>query len=109
MTAPPDRETLSAADDVTEWRNADSSVAGYVTFQISGTWVGTITFQGYVRDSALPVAVVAEQMSTDGTKATTTTANGIFRVDASALGGVRCKMSAYTSGDADVDKNEVIG
>ena len=74
-------------------------VSGYREFalQISGTWAGTLTFQGSL-DGSTFYNVVALSVS-GGLQVSTTTANGIF------LGFLGCKflrvqMTAYTSGTA---------
>lgn len=67
--------------------------------QITGTWAGTLTFQGS-NDGVSFVSVQARGIG-DTTQApvNTTTANGLFRI---ALGfkWLRVRMTAYTSGTA---------
>ncbi len=74
-------------------------VSGYREFalQVSGTWSGTLTFQGSL-DGTTFYPVVALPVG-GGLQVSTTTANGIF------LGFLGCKylrvqMTAYTSGTA---------
>ena len=106
-------ESLGALNAVGGWQNADPGLAGYVCYQLSGTWVGTITWQAYVLDSGKPVTIMATPLET-GTAATTaastgTDVNGIYKIDATGLGGVRPKMTSYTSGTLVTERKPVIG
>ena len=64
--------------------------------QVSGTFVGTITWQATV-DGANWVAVRATNL-TSGTQATTATAAGIYFIPVAGLAGIRANITAYTSG-----------
>jgi hypothetical protein len=67
---------------------------------VEGTFVGTVTFEGSLNGvTYFPVA--ATNVST-GALASTTTAPGLYRAE--VVGGMtfRARMSAYTSGTADV-------
>ena len=79
------------AQDVSNYTEAE--------VQLTGTWVGTVTFQGS-NDNVNYVSVQARAIG-DTTQApvTSTTGNGLFRV---ALGFkfFRARMTAYTSGSA---------
>ena len=67
---------------------------------ISGTWTGTISFEGSL-DNTTFVPIFAQQV--DDTKlAATTTTNGQFLVNTSGMVAVRVIMSAFTSGQADI-------
>ncbi len=99
--------SLGAADAVTDTLSPSDGFAGIVALQITGTWVGTITFQATI-DGTNWVSVLAVP-SDSTTAATTTTGNGIFRVDAGGYFGIRAKVTAYTSGTAVVRANNVIG
>lgn len=69
---------------------------GAAAFQVSGTFVGTITFEGQldgVNWVTLPV------MDTSGARQTTATAAGIFWALTAGLAQVRARVSAYTSGN----------
>jgi hypothetical protein len=67
-----------------------------LTIQITGTFVGTVTFEGSI-DGVNYVSLLASDVTT-GATATTTTAAGIFRVDVTGLYKVRMRVSAWTSG-----------
>lgn len=68
----------------------------YVVFQISGTFVGTVTFQATI-DGANWHAVRATNL-TSGTTATTGTVAGLYQLGVAGLGIVRANITAYTSG-----------
>lgn len=78
--------------------NNYSSQNGYVSvgFNISGTWVATITFEATV-DGTNWVSVKAVNANT-GSAAATTTSNGIYSVAPNVIQTVRARVSAYTSG-----------
>ena len=67
-----------------------------LTIQITGTFVGTVTFEGSI-DGTNYVSLLATDI-TAGTTATEATAAGIFRVDVTGLYKVRMRVSAWTSG-----------
>jgi hypothetical protein len=73
---------------------------GYATagFQITGTWVGTITFESTIDDETW-VSVSATNRAS-GATGSTTTANGVFNIPSTGVRSVRARMSAYTSGTA---------
>ena len=78
---------------------------GIVAIQITGTWVGTITFQG----TEDPTGITAPSTSwfnvngvasVTGVQVTSTTANGQFRINSGGYTAVRAIMTAFTSGSA---------
>ena len=71
-----------------------------VTLQVSGTFSGTLTFEG-TTDGTNWVSI---QMLTLGTGlvTTTTTATGQFSIVNTGLVGIRARMTSYTSGTASV-------
>lgn len=84
-----------------------SSSQGIVAIQLTGTWVGTITFQG----TEDPLGVTAPSTSwfnvngvasVSGLQLTNVTANGQFRVNAGGYTAVRAIMTVFTSGSATV-------
>jgi hypothetical protein len=78
-----------------------------VVYQIFGTWAGVVTFEGTI-DGTNWVSVRAEPLTT-GTLAVSTTADGLFRIDASGLFKTRCRFSTDTSGTVSVQTIWVIG
>lgn len=88
-------DTLNAANEETRLSGDGYGTVGY---QITGTWSGTITFEGTVT-GATWVSITGYSRAT-GTGATTTTANGVFVVSSGGLRYVRARMSSYTSGNA---------
>ncbi len=78
---------------------------GTTAIEITGTWVGTISFQG-TSDPAGTAAVTANWYQVNAPTPTvtalpiSTTANGLFRVNSAGYTAVRVIMSAYTSGTA---------
>ena len=74
-------------------------------FHITGTWVGTITFEAKAPEATAWVSILATNVTTDAS-ALTTTGNGIFRVVADGL-HIRARVSAYTSGTVVVYPFEV--
>ena len=66
--------------------------------QISGTWVGTITFEGTVNGTNFdPINGV---FSASSTPKTTATVNGLYRITPAGLASMRVNMTAFTSGTA---------
>jgi hypothetical protein len=85
--------TLGAVSDAVTLETRKYST---VTFQFTGTWVATVTFEATM-DGTNYVSVFAEDV-TNRTSATTATANGYYRVSAVGSEKVRARVSAYTSG-----------
>lgn len=85
------------------------SLNGYSTviFDITGTWVGTILFQGQNGDSTW--STVIGTVTGQGIAAAALTANGSIAIPCGGFTQVRALMSAYTSGTADVQYNASIG
>ena len=80
---------------------------GIAAIQLTGTWVGTISFQG----TEDPLGVTAPTgswfnvngvASVSGLQLTNVTTNGQFRVNAGGYTAVRAIMTAFTSGSATV-------
>lgn len=78
-----------------------------VAVQVTGTFTGTLTFQStldgtnFVTTQAMPVG--------SGTAATTATAAGLWRVNATALSGVRVLSSGWSVGTAVVTMQDANG
>lgn len=68
--------------------------------QISGTWAGTVTFEGTL-DNATWFPINAVSASTSQPQ-TTTTVNGLYRLTPGGLASIRSNMSAFTSGTATI-------
>jgi hypothetical protein len=71
-----------------------------VIMQVSGTFVGTITFEATV-DGNNWVNILVDNLNT-GSASLTATGPGIFRATALGLAQVRARISAYTSGSITV-------
>jgi hypothetical protein len=88
---------LKAADQSLE---IPCSGYGSVGIQASGTWAGTLTFEGTVDRGSWQALNVA--LTNSSSQVTTATANGVWRGSVAGLLAVRVRMSAYTSGTASV-------
>jgi len=66
------------------------------TYQILGTWAGTITFEARTPLAVTWVSIMATNVA-DNAVATTTTANGTFRIVADGV-DTRARFSTDTSG-----------
>lgn len=71
---------------------------GSVGIQVTGTWTGTITFEGSVDGLNFQAITAFPTNSTTG--ATTTTSNGVWSTSVAGLTIIRVRMSSYTSGTA---------
>jgi hypothetical protein len=74
-----------------------------LTFQVSGTFSGTLTFEATADTGATPVwfSVIATKLS-DGSASTTTTGTGQFYVPNTGLLRVRVRGGSFASGTATV-------
>lgn len=68
-----------------------------VLFGLSGTWTGTVTFEGDPNGGGTYVSIYAVK-SSDGTKSATTTGNGAFYVPQSGYQSIRARFSTASSG-----------
>ena len=75
-------------------------------FQVTGTWTGTLTFEGSVDGQTFSNLTGA---STFRTAATSTTINGIFILAVAGFRFIRIRASAWTSGSAQLWTNATIG
>lgn len=71
---------------------------GSVGIQITGTWTGTITFEGSVDGRTFQAITMFPTNSTTG--ASTTTANGVWSTSVGGLTIFRARMSTYGTGSA---------
>ena len=100
-------EEITTNGDIVAISQGSGAFASQVTFQISGSWTGTLTFQASVNQSDYTTMQATNLNS--GSAVTTTTGNGLFRVDASGLIEVRVKATASITGTAEVTPTWVIG
>ena len=87
--------------------SATTGGMGAATAQITGTWVGTITFEG-TTDGAnwVPINGVYAGQSMPGS---TVTANGLVRLTPAGLASIRLNMTAWTSGTATITLRASMG
>lgn len=78
----------------------DISDLANVALQVSGTFVGTVTFEATV-DGTNWVAVLMTKVD-DASTSTTATAAGLYHLARPGLRQVRARVSAYTSGSITV-------
>lgn len=75
----------------------DCSIYTAAGLQVTGTFVGTITWEVSNDGGTTWVGILAAPTTT-GTGALTATATGIYVVDVGAIEKLRARISAYTSG-----------
>src|SRR4051794_15620849 len=75
----------------------DSST-GSLTLGVTGTWTGTLTFEG-TNNGTVWTSVIAVNLAT-GAQATTTTASGLFSVTNAGVIAVRARATAAITGTA---------
>jgi hypothetical protein len=75
---------------------------GSAGVQITGTWSGTITFQGSVDNSTFASLACVSIADTSSALVTTTTSNGTFKCVIAGLSSVRIVFTSYSSGTANV-------
>jgi hypothetical protein len=79
--------------------------SGTAIMEIGGTWVGTITFEGSNNNFTTLQDITAIYLGGIQTNAATATTNGFFSVVSAGFASVRAKMTAYTSGTANITAN----
>lgn len=79
-----------------------------LTVEVTGTFVGTVTFEGTVDDSSW--FVVGMKTAADGVAVSAPTAPGAWKLpaDGPALSQFRARVSAYTSGSITVKSRKDI-
>jgi hypothetical protein len=75
---------------------------GSIGIQITGTWSGTITFQGSINNTTFVSLRVVSVADATATGITTTTANGSFQGTIAGLSVVRVVFTSWASGTASV-------
>lgn len=78
-----------------------NALVGSVAAQITGTFVGTVTFEATV-DGTNYVAIAVIPVGATRTLTTTATAAGMWQLNASGYAAVRARCSAFTSGTINV-------
>ena len=86
----------AAAAGTGNGNNADVRGFGALAIQVTGTFVGTVTFEGTV-DGSTWVAMQFIPIG-GGAGVTSVTAPGIVRAECAGYRLVRARVSAYTSG-----------
>lgn len=93
-------EAQSNSSITANGQTVSSQTGGYggSTFEITGTWVGTIEFEG--RSISGFTSILAYPVGSTGAPVTSTTANGTWRIDSAGFDQIRFRSSAWTSGTA---------
>lgn len=76
----------------------DTHTLGAAGVQVTGTWTGTLTFEGSV-DGTTYVAMAATPV-VGGSTVSTTTANGLWRCNVAGLQAMQVRGSAAMTGTA---------
>jgi len=85
--------TLTAASQTLGWSDPDG--VSTVGIQLSGTWAGTVVFEGTVNGSTW---VTVNAVTPTGGIVTSTTSSGVWLVDFAGFASIRARVSVYTSG-----------
>ena len=92
--------TLGSLNSTVDFGIADADI---VALQISGTWVGTITFSASMNGTDyLVYGMHTIGRANNYDQQSTTTINGIFSHETHNLPFIRVQMTSYTSGTATV-------
>ena len=95
------REAIQSAETATgDGELFNATKFAHAVLQVTGTFVGTITFEGSV-NGADWIAIQVHNL-TNGAVSTTTTTIGLYGCSLAGLGDVRARISAYTSGSITV-------
>lgn len=78
---------------------------GTSIFELTNTWVGTVTFEGSNNNFLTSQAIAAVFLGGIQTQSANATANGYYSVITAGFAKVQARMSAYTSGTATVLAN----
>jgi hypothetical protein len=98
--------SLTASTQAQTFTNVQSFSAARV--QITGTWSGTLTFQGSV-DGTNFTDIYAQLVGGNGALVTTSTANGTYLINVSGLEKFRVYGTSIASGTAVIDTHLSIG
>lgn len=99
-------QTITVVDSGTACVTAPTACASFqldnntpgITLSVSGTWTGTLTFEGTNNDGVY-TSVIATNLAT-GAQAATTTASGLFSISNPGLIKVRARATASITGGA---------
>lgn len=83
------------------------SQTGGLALSVSGTWTGTLTFEGTANGSTW-TSLLATNLAT-GAQATTTTASGLFSITNAGVIGIRARATAAVTGAALISAAKGIG
>lgn len=86
-----------------------SSGSATVVVELTGTWVGTVTFEGSNNNFVTSQPVVSVFLGGPQIAASTATTNGFYSVLSAGFAKVQARVSAYTSGSASVLVNSASG
>lgn len=75
---------------------------GTVAFRLLGTWVGTVTVEGYLASLVTPVNLPFKNVTT-GAFQTSATANGLYVFDATGIRTAAIRASGFSSGPISVE------
>ncbi len=84
------------------------AAANGVGIQITGTFVGTITFEVSVDGTNWVAAAAAVTVATEA-RVTTATAPGLWQINVAGYTGMRARCTAFTSGTITVTLNRSAG
>lgn len=82
---------------------------GAAALQVTGTFVGTVTFEGTINEDLSTWVSIKGSNITNGTVAATATAPGVFSFNTTGLYSIRANITAYTSGSITVVGREIDG
>ena len=99
--------TLTTSGQSISIGDGSGEVASMQAIQLTGTWTGTVAVQGTL-DGATYVALLMVPSDTT-TGVTSTTANGVWRVDATGLSDVIVICTAVMTGTVNVFARPVRG
>jgi hypothetical protein len=101
------RTLQSAAGALGNGNSLILSGSSACALQVTGTFVGTVTFEGHVNEDSATWVAIQGVNANSGTVASTATDAGLFYFSTVGLHGVRARISAYTSGSITVVGREV--
>lgn len=101
-----DNASLTTTGNAQTFTNVQSYSTGRV--QITGTWTGTLTFQGSV-DGATFSDIHAQLAGGTGALVSTATANGTYLINVAGLAKFRVYATSIGTGTAEIDTHLSIG